>query len=222
MRAILFDFDGTIADTIPAIAEGVNLTMQELGLPKHTEQAVLRFINYGARELIRQALPESLRSDASFVDRALETYNRLYGTVYHHTRIAYDGMRELIADFHKEVKIGVLSNKQDAFVKRLCRQVLLPGTYDAVVGYENGKPAKPDPYLSNKTASLLQVAPEDCIMVGDSDVDLMTAKNANMIHVGVSWGYRSYDFLKKAGATRIARTTEQLREEIQKLLTSRS
>lgn len=210
MKAVLFDFDGTIADTIPAITEGVNLAMVELGLPTHTERDVLRFINHGARELVRQALPERLRADAAFLEHALAVYNRAYGSVYLHTRVPYAGMGELISDLHRTLKIGVLSNKQDAFVRGLARQTLPAGSYDAAVGFEDGKPAKPDPYLSRKLAETLGVDPADCLMVGDSDVDIATARNAGMAHIGVSWGYRPAAFLRQAGAARVAATPAEL------------
>ena len=100
MKAILFDFDGTIANTIPAIREGVNNTMLRYGYPTHSDAEVLTFINHGPRELIRQAIPESVRS-AEQIDRVLADYNTEYGKVYDHTREAYAGMAELLDRLHR-------------------------------------------------------------------------------------------------------------------------
>ena len=155
MKAILFDFDGTIANTIPAIREGVNNTMLRYGYPTHSDAEVLTFINHGPRELIRQAIPESARS-AEQIDRVLADYNTEYGKVYDHTREAYAGMAELLDRLHREgYRIGVLSNKQDEFVKKLSEQVLLPHSYDAARGVRPGEPTKPDPLMPTELAKAL-------------------------------------------------------------------
>lgn len=210
MKAILFDFDGTIANTIPAIREGVNNTMLRYGYPTHTDAEVLSFINYGPRELIRQAIPESERN-AEQIDRVLADYDAEYGKVYDHTREAYAGMAELLDRLHRAgYRIGVLSNKQDEFVKKLSEQVLIPHSYDGARGVLPGEPTKPDPFMPTELARTLGVALSDCVMVGDSDVDIATAKNAGMTHIGVSWGYRNEDFLRAHGATHVAHTPEEI------------
>ncbi len=212
IRAIIFDFDGTLADTVPALCEGINLTMRRYGYPEHTEADILRFINHGARELVRRAMPKALQSDEEQVTRVLADYDEIYRAVYLHTRETYPGLRELVERLHNEFgfRIGVLSNKQDPFVKGLCRQVLSPGSYDAAQGVIYGKPTKPDPYLSRIVADILGVAPHECAVVGDSDVDIRTAEAAGMLHIGVGWGYRTEEFLRAAGATRIAHTPQEL------------
>lgn len=211
--AAIFDFDGTIADTIAAIREGVNLTMRKNGFPEHSHEAVQSFVNNGARQLIRLSLPAQLREDEATVDRVLADYDALYATVFRLTDRAYDGMPELIAELHtRGWRIGVLSNKQDVFVKALSEQVLLPGTFDAAQGVIAGQPTKPHPYFPQRIADALGVALSDCVMIGDSDVDLKTARNAGMRHVGVSWGYRSRDFLLQIGAQSVADTPGELRQ----------
>lgn len=216
-KAIIFDFDGTVADTISAITEGVNLTMRQYGAPEHSYNDVLRFINNGPRELIRRAMPEHMRNDTAMVDRVLEDYNQFYGEVYLHTREAYDGIPELISRLHKSYKIGILSNKQDFFVRKLCEQVLIPDSYDETQGVYPGAPTKPNPFLSNRIAEKLGVSPAECVMIGDSDVDLETARNAGMTHIGVSWGYRDEAFLRTHGATRIAHTPQELAQLLEAL-----
>ena len=210
IKAIIFDFDGTIADTIPAIREGVNATMRLRGYPEHSLEAIRSFINYGARRLIQSSMPAHLREDDALVDAVLQDYNRCYGEVYHHTETAYDGVAELIARLRGSYKIGVLSNKQDVFVKRLTAQVLREGTWDAAQGVIEGLPTKPDPYLSEKIAADLGVSPSECLMIGDSDIDLLTAQNAGMAHIGVTWGFRSEEFLRDRGVQCFAHTPAQL------------
>ena len=211
IQAVLFDFDGTIANTIPAIREGVNNTMRLYGYPEHTDAEVLRFINHGARELIRQAMPAEEATNPAQVDRVLADYDAQYRAVYLQTREAYAGVPELIDRLHRSgYRIGVLSNKQDEFVKQLSCQVLLPGSYDSAHGVAPGQPPKPDPYIPALIARELGVSPAECAMVGDSDVDIATAVNAGMTHIGVDWGYRDRSFLLAHGATRIAHTPDEV------------
>jgi phosphoglycolate phosphatase len=214
IKALIFDFDGTVADTIPALCEGVNLTMRRHGYPEHTEDDIRRFINNGARMLIRRSMPSPDRDCEETVSRVLSDYNECYGLVYHHTEVAYEGVAELIDRLHRTYRIGVLSNKQDEFVKKLCRQVLLSGSYDAAQGAVEGHPTKPDPYLPLLVCKELGVAPEECLMIGDSDVDLRTAINAGMRHIGVTWGFRSEEFLRAAGVECLAHTPRELEEQI--------
>ncbi len=214
IKAVIFDFDGTLADTIPAIREGVNLTMGELGYPTHDDAAILSFINFGPKHLIRCALPPMLQEDEEILESALRLFHQRYGEVYLHTERAYDGMRELVSRLHGDYKIGILSNKQDEFVKQLCAQVLDEGSYDATQGSLQNHPAKPHPYLSERIAAAMEVSADDCVLIGDSDVDVLAAKNAGMEHIGVSWGFRNEEFLRRHGATKIAHSPDELEQMI--------
>ena len=215
--AIIFDFDGTIADTIPAICEGVNLTMEAFGFPLHTEAEVRTYINNGPRKLITRALPKERQEDEALIDRVLAYYNQAYQTVCMHTDHPYDGIAELIAHLRAEdYRIGVLSNKQDFLVRPMCDAVLHGGV-DAVLGSLPDHPAKPHPFLSEAIAKMLGVTTADCILIGDSDVDVHTAKNAGMQHIGVTWGYRDANFLRENGATNLVNTTAELYTQIKQL-----
>ena len=208
LQAVIFDLDGTLANTIPAIREGVNLTMAKYGYPQHTDADILKFINNGARELIRRAMPEALRTNEEQVSRVLANYDVLYGGVYHHTDRLYDGVEDTLRKIRDELglSIAVLSNKQDQFVRRLCDQLLPHGLCQHAQGVIAGKPSKPNPYLAGLVSQALNIPLCDCVMVGDSDVDIRTAQEAGMAHIGVAWGYRSKEFLLQNGATLIADT----------------
>lgn len=214
LKAILFDLDGTLADTIPAITQGVNLTMKKFGYPTHTETAVLAFINHGARQLIRSAMPAELRGDEALVDTVLSYYTARYREVHLQTSQTYPGLRELVERLHHRYRIGVLSNKPNDMVQTLSAQLLTPNSWDAAQGPVEGHPAKPDPYLAQLITNALGVQPSDCLMIGDSDVDVLTAKNAGMKHIGVTWGYRTAQDLTTAGATLLANTPEELEQLI--------
>ena len=211
IRAVIFDFDGTLADTMEAIHEAVNLTMDQFGFPRHSIESVRSFINNGARELVRRALPAELQQNEAKVDRILRAYNKIYGNVYLHTRVAYDGIVELVAKLRERgLKIGVLSNKQNHLTGPLTEQVLGVGMCDVAQGVIESKPAKPDRFLSDRVAAELGVSLDECIMIGDSDVDIQTAQNAGMKHIGVCWGYRSEAFLRESGAKLVASSVQEL------------
>lgn len=219
IRAVIFDLDGTLADTISAIREGINLTMQKHGFAEHTDDEVRGFINNGARELVRRAMPKELQQDEDAVTRVYADYNDFYGMTYHHTKVTYKGIPEMILALRKRgLKIAVLSNKQDPYVKKLCQQLLPEGSYDAAQGVILGKPTKPNPYLSELVAAQIGVSPSECLMIGDSDVDVKTARMVGMAHIGVSWGYRSSEFLLENGAETVVDTPQMLLETIEKML----
>ena len=209
IKAIIFDLDGTVADTISAIREGVNLTMEQFGYPVHTDADIRRFINHGARELIRQSLPESVSVDPARVDEALDVYQGMYDRTYTHTNMCYDGMVEAMCALKEKYALAILSNKQDRMVKGLAAQLLPEGTVKIAQGQIEGVPVKPDPTAVWEICRTLDVAPEECAFVGDSDVDMMTAINAGCLPVGVSWGYRGADVLLKAGAKVIVQSPEE-------------
>lgn len=212
IKAVIFDLDGTLADTVPALREGVNLTMQKYGYPTHTDADILRFINNGARNLIRRAMPRELQGDEELVSRVLADYNTAYASVCLLTDRTYDGILETVKTLRCELglKIGVLSNKQDALVRALTDRLLPRGSCDWVQGVAPGQPTKPAPALTACVTSALGVLPQECVMVGDSDVDVRTAELSGMRHIGVSWGFRDEAFLRQNGAACIAHTPEEL------------
>ena len=218
LEAIIFDFDGTVANTIPGITVGVNLTLQKYGLPTHTEEEMTTYINNGPRMLIRRSLPRELQEDEELLERVLKDYNGIYQSVCKDGSTAYDGILPLLSRLRERgLRIGILSNKQDHLLGDLCKN-LFGDRIDCTVGTLPDRPAKPDPYLSNKTVELLGVRAENCLLIGDSDVDILTAKNVGMHHIGVSWGYRSREFLLQNGATEIADTPDILYSLIEKML----
>lgn len=199
IKAIVFDLDGTIANTVSAIRNGINLTMDKLGYPRSTDEDVLAHINFGARRLIRLSLPQKLQENEEEVDRALSLYDKMYATTYLETDKTYDGIPAAFETLAREgYSLGVLSNKQDPFVVELCRQLLPAGTYKVARGQRVGAPTKPDPTVPWEIAGLLGATPAECAMVGDTPVDVQTAKNAGFLSVAVSWGYRPRTDLEAA------------------------
>lgn len=205
LKAIIFDFDGTVADTIDALKHGINLTMNELGYPESTKEDVLRNINNGARELIRRSLPTELQKDEEKVTEVLTLYRKMYDKVYMETKMPYAGIPEVFTELHKRgYLLAILSNKPDEYMLPLAKALLPDGTYQIARGQRPGVAAKPDPGCVFTLTDELGVSPNECALVGDSNVDMLTAKNAGLLAVGVTWGYRSEEVLREAGADLIA------------------
>lgn len=218
IKLVIFDLDGTAADTMGGIVEALNRAMTECGYPTHTRESVLGFVNYDTRRYIEEALPAHARTHAE-IDRVLALYNKHYADTYILTK-PYDGVTDLLGRLRERCLIALNSNKQDAFVKALAER-LFPAadgreTFIAAEGYRADRPSKPDPAgafaimdIASKRLGEL-ISPAECVYIGDSDVDCMTARNAGMPCISVSWGYRSHEFLKALGDQPVAAATDEL------------
>ncbi len=218
IKLVIFDLDGTAADTMEGIVEALNRTMKECGYPTHTRESVLQFVNYHTRRYIEEALPEDARTDAE-IDRVLAIYTRHYQDTYTLTT-PFEGMADLFAKLNERCLVAMNSNKQDSFVKALAEQLFAPNTFIAAEGYRPDRPSKPDPTMAYAIMDMASerlgetITPDECVYVGDSDVDYHTARNAGMHPVSVSWGYRSHEFLKALGDQPVAATMDELWEAL--------
>ena len=214
IKLVIFDLDGTAADTMEGIVEALNRTMTEGGYPTHTRESVLQFVNYNTRRYIEEALPPDARSDGE-IDRLLERYSRHYEDTYTLT-VPFDGIPAMLSRLSERCLVAINSNKQDAFVKALATRLFPEIPLVAAEGYRPDRPFKPDPTMAFAIMALASEAlgetltPDQCVYVGDSDVDYHTAKNAGMHPISVSWGYRSHEFLKALGDQPVAATMEEL------------
>ena len=198
-KLLIFDLDGTIADTIWSIRDAVNLALELHGYDERSYDEVRRAIGNGAYELIRKSLPVALSEDREEVLRVLADYDRLYGTTYSHIDGCYDGMMDTLESLKKKgYIITVLSNKQDAYVKKIVELLFSDGFISFAEGQREDRPRKPDPSVPLMIAQHFGFAPEDCAFIGDSEVDVMTGKNASMMAIGCSWGYRPREALEDA------------------------
>ena len=215
IKAVIFDLDGTLADTLDSIKHGINLTMEALGYPMNTREDIRAHINHGARNLVKLSLPPAVQSDGARVDEAYALYNEMYKKVYLEVEQTYDGIPEILKKLHqKGIKISVLSNKQDPFVVGICNKLLPSGICTEYRGQRVGAPTKPDPTVPLEICAMMGVKPCECALVGDSDVDMMTAKNAGFRAIGVSWGFRPAETLVKNGADAIANSVCDIAEII--------
>lgn len=215
LKLLIFDLDGTTAHTLPGITEAVNRTCRECGYPLHTDESVLGFVNYGVKQFIEEMLPADVRGDESEIMRAMNAFLRYYGETYPLTE-HFPGIPELLEKLTARTLVAMNSNKQDEYVKVLNDRMFRPGLFFAAEGFRLERPGKPDPAMALYIKSLAEekrgepILPEECVYVGDSDIDFYTARNAGMKLVSVCWGYRSYEFLRSLGDQPIARTPDEL------------
>jgi phosphoglycolate phosphatase len=198
--AVIFDLDGTLADTLDDIAAAMNAVLERRGLPVHRPATYRLMIGLGLRDLVNEALPARLRDDGTIavcLDDMVAEYRR---HLLDRTRL-YDGVAELLTRLHEEeVGLAVLSNKADELTQRIVAALVEPGTFDVVLGARSDLPRKPDPTGALLVARRLGVAPARVAYLGDSAVDMRTAVAAGMIPVGVTWGLRGRDELEAGGA----------------------
>ena len=209
IKALIFDLDGTLADTIPAITEAVNMTLSQLGYPLRTESEITTFIGRGPRYLIEKSLPDSIVK-IDIVDEALKIYDLKYADTYIHTERLYDGIENAIKILSNQYEIAVLSNKQDEYVKALIKQLLPTGFCKIARGSIKGTPAKPNPQAAIEVIDFLGYKPSECIIIGDSEIDIITAKNSGISSLSVSWGYTDKQKLIDSGAIDIIDSPDEL------------
>ena len=209
-KTILFDLDGTLLDTLEDLADAVNHILERHRCPQRTLDEVRLFVGNGLGMLMRRALPAQY---SQMVSDLLAEELRTYYTA--HSRIkteAYPGMRELLEELHTAgAKVAVVSNKADEAVEELCR-CYFPGLVDAAVGETPGRRPKPAPDAVDLALERLGANRDGAVYVGDSQVDLDTARTAGRPCIAVTWGFRARQDLMKAGAETLADTPAQLLE----------
>ncbi len=198
IKLVIFDLDGTLADSIYSIRDAVNMAMDKYGLPHRSYEQIRKAIGNGARELIRLSVPEDRRSDLDFVARVFEDYDKLYELTYDKVEGCYDGMNEAVHELKRMgCTIAVLSNKQDLYVKKIVELLFPDGTVSFAAG-QTELPRKPDPTVPLMIVEQFGASPSQCAFVGDSDVDVKTGKNAGMLSIACTWGYRPREVLTDA------------------------
>lgn len=210
---ILFDLDGTLLDTLEDLSDSVNYALGQFGLPGRTTAEVRRFVGSGAEKLIRRALPGKEDDPDALV--VLAVFREYYNA---HCRVktrAYDGIGAALVELGKKYPIAVVSNKPDGAVKTLCGEYF-PGLY--ALGESAGCPRKPAPDMVRKAMAAIGV--ETCVYVGDSDVDVLTAKNAGVSCVSVLWGFQDREDLLAAGAENLCEAPAEMVKMIEEMVGS--
>ena len=197
IKAVLFDLDGTLVNSLFDLGASTNYALEKMGFPTHETEKFKIFVGDGMAKLIERALPESKRNKET-INTTLRIFMEHYRAHYADKTVPYDGILDLL-DKLTDVKKAVISNKADEMVIPLTKK-LLGERFDIVCGKKEGYPTKPDPTLTLEIIENLGVRPDECLFVGDSGMDMAVAKNAGCVAVGVLWGFREKEELKANGA----------------------
>lgn len=207
---IIFDLDGTLMNTLDDLTISTNHALSQMGFPTRTIDEVRQFLGNGVRTLIEMALPEKTTEDT--IERTISCFLQHY-TLHckDHSR-PYDGILELLSSLKKMgVKMAIVSNKPDVEVKKLNAEHF--AEFIGVALGENEKsgiPRKPSPAMVYEAINQLGSEPEKCLYVGDSDVDILTARNAGIDCLSVTWGFKTAEFLSQFGATKMIDAPSQM------------
>ena len=211
-KLLIFDLDGTIADTINTIRDAVNMCMSHFGYPTLSYEQTRDNVGFGARELIRLSLPSSAAEDRDTYEKVFEYFSGCYKITHDNVEGCYDGLFEVIEKlYNRGFKLAVLSNKPDHLVGGIMKKLFPEGMFSIAMG-QTELPKKPDPTVPLMIADKLGCRTEDTCFIGDSEVDVLTAKNSGMCSVAVSWGFRSRSILEMSEPDIIVDTPTQLFE----------
>jgi phosphoglycolate phosphatase len=209
--AVLFDLDGTLLDTLDDIADSVNASLSSMGHPTHEVGAYKLMIGEGVRHLASCALPEPVRDDETAIDELLVRVSDEYAKRWNVKTRPYDGVPEMLDELAGlGMRIAILSNKPHEFTVLNVRDLLPKWSFDAVIGHRDGVPVKPDPSQAIEIAKQLGIEARRFLYLGDSGVDMLTAKAAGMFPVGALWGFREREELLESGAKALISTPMEL------------
>ena len=210
-KGIIFDLDGTLLDTIETIAYYGNTTLEKFGFKSIDTKKYNYMAGLGAKHLVKSMLSESGSEDEEVFERVFLDYNKSYNVDPLYKTEVYDGINELICNAKKhDMKLAVLSNKPHEATVDVINNFFDNGTFDICFGAREGVPLKPDPTPAIAVANKLGLSPEECIYVGDTDVDMKTGKGAGFYTVGVLWGFRDRQELEENGADIIVSRPEEI------------
>jgi phosphoglycolate phosphatase len=208
--AVLFDLDGTLLDSLRDIADSMNAVLEGRGYETHPVDAYRHFVGEGMERLVHRTLPPSSHGPEE-IEARLQDLRKQYGRRWADTTRPYDGIEALLDGLvERGLPLAVLSNKPDDFTRQMVERLLPRWTFSAVRGMRPDTPAKPDPAGALAIAAQIGVAPPACVYVGDTSTDMQTGRAAEMITVGVSWGFRDRDELQASGAHRVIDAPGQL------------
>jgi len=209
-RAVLFDLDGTLLDTIKDIADSVNIALAQLGFPQHEVETYKYFVGDGREALAIRALPED-RRDTVNVDRLSASIEEEYSKRWANNTLAYPGIPDMLQALSDlGIKMAILSNKPQASTEEMVSKFLSQWRFEFVLGAQSSIPMKPDPASALQIARRINIPPAEFLYLGDTDVDMKTAAAAGMYPVGALWGFRTADELLAGGARQLIQSPTDL------------
>lgn len=209
-RAVIFDLDGTVLDTLGDLAASVNHTLEKHSLPQRTPREVRSFVGNGVKNLVFRAAGENVSDEEK--EEMVAEFRTHYGEHCADSTVPYEGIKELLFSLKRDgVKLAVVSNKPDSEVQALVDKNF-PGIFGYVAGEKAGIERKPAPDSVFAALDFLGEKACDAAYVGDSEVDILTAANSRTDGIIVTWGFRDRDFLVSKGAERPADTADELKK----------
>lgn len=208
--AFIFDLDGTLLNTLEDLKSAVNYALGEMSYPKRTLQEVKSFIGNGIAMLVKRSLPQGVSAEDE--EKALELFKKYYALHLNDNTAPYDGIEALLKYLKSMgIKTGVVTNKNHLEAKRLTEK-FFGDLIDVTVGHKNSIPTKPNPQALFEAMKELDCDKSNTLFFGDSDVDVLTAHNAGVPCVGVTWGFRDREVLESAGADFIIQSPEEAKK----------
>ena len=209
-KAILFDLDGTLLDTLEDLGNAANRVLEKYGFPTHTMADYRYFVGDGVVTLMNRALPEDKRNNDT-IQICVKTFREEYGKSWNVKTRPYDGVPEMLDALATHgLKMAVLSNKPDEFTKLCVTEYLPKWAFDIVLGQRNSLPLKPDPSGALEIAKCLDVPSSHFIYLGDTAIDMKTAVAADMFPVGALWGFRTGKELLESGARALIKRPQEI------------
>lgn len=215
IQLAIFDLDGTLVDTIKDIAICMNKALSKISQPCFTEEEYKFLVGSGLDRLVDRAIPKEI-ADTKTVNNFINDFRICYAKQWKVNSVVFDGIKELLTELKEHgIKLAVLSNKPHKSTVDMINE-LLPGYFDIVLGerVDEGYPKKPDSTVATLIANEFRISPVDALFVGDSDVDMQVAKNADMIAVGVLWGFRTKEELLENGADYLVKFPAEIKKLI--------
>lgn len=211
LKAIIFDLDGTLLYTLEDLKNAVNYALEESGMPVRSLEEIKRFVGNGVKKLVIRAVEGG--EDNPLFEKVFSDFKEYYKLHCNDNTMPYDGVMELLNYLNdKGIKMAIVSNKFDAAVKSLNKEYF-NGLMESAVGEMEGVERKPAPDMVYKALKELDVKPDEAIYVGDSEVDIMTAKNAGLKSIQVTWGFRDKEFLIANGGDNFVDTPMEIIEK---------
>lgn len=202
-KAVLFDLDGTLINSLHDIADSMNRVLEKKGYQTHDYDAYRYFIGRGLYNLVGRTLPESEKTEQN-IRNLYQELLRDYEVNLLQKTVLYRGIPELLDELvAKGIKLTILSNKADNFTKKIAAELLKTWPFEVVLGSGDNVPRKPDPTGAMMVCEALQLKPSDFLYIGDTSTDMQTACAAGMYPVGVTWGFRTKEELLENGAKTI-------------------
>ena len=213
-KAVIFDLDGTLINSLEDLAESANKMLESYGYPTHSLEAYKQMIGNGVHELMKRCMPDNIGADR--IAEGAARYKEIYKARFLEKTRSYEGILDVLKELSiREIPMAVCTNKPTEDAHTIVEVLFEKDTFREVIGDEPGLPRKPDPAKVLAIADRFGVLPEETVYIGDSMVDMKTAVHANMLPVGVLWGFRDQQELEDNGARVLLEHPKELLQKIE-------